>query len=86
MFFPSLITIVPALGVMTSNLRMLASLSRVNRIRETRKLDGFNPIPPVWGVLNCIAWLLFAFITKGNKNQAAILNDCLVRPMSNSIL
>jgi len=65
MYLP-LTVIVPALGVVTSNALMLAALPAILKIRESRKLGGYNPLPPAWGILNCMGWLLFAFVVKGN--------------------
>ena len=56
--------LIPTLGCIASNTLVLTTLPISLKIRQERKIGAFNPLPTVLGVLNCLAWLQFAFSSR----------------------
>ena len=56
--------VVPSIGVLTSNALLLTTMPTILLIRHSGRLGAYYPVPTVLGLLNCLAWLLFAIYTQ----------------------
>lgn len=56
--------VAPALGVLVACMLFASPLKAVKGVRQTRQLGSLNPLPYVAMWANCVAWLVYAFLTR----------------------
>ncbi|KAJ8602038.1 hypothetical protein CTAYLR_002736 [Chrysophaeum taylorii] len=67
-------TVAPSLGVVVANSLFLSSVPAVVGARSASSLGDLNPLPWAFTLVNCLAWLHYAFVV---RNKYAFFSNAL---------